>query len=71
VVVPVPVPRNYRTLDSRRLFTYGEDRWHTPAPEGEFTYVEFTIDEIAHNTSVGQPGGILNGRPDSSRLALT
>jgi hypothetical protein len=24
----------------------GDDRWHAPAPEGEFAYVEIELDEI-------------------------
>jgi hypothetical protein len=41
--------RNYRTVDSRRYFTDGEGRWHAPGPEGEFTYIEFSVDEIHYN----------------------
>lgn len=43
--------RDYRTVDSRRLFTNGEGRWHAPDPEGEFTYIEFSIDGIDYNVS--------------------
>ena len=41
--------RDYRTADSRRHFTNGMARWHAPAPEGEFTYIEFGVDEILYN----------------------
>jgi len=41
------------------------------APEGEFTYVEFNIDEITYNASAVQHSGIPSSRPDSSALALT
>jgi hypothetical protein len=41
----------YRTVDSRRHFRNGEGRWHAPAPEGEFTYIEFSVDEIYYNVS--------------------
>lgn len=42
---------NYRSFDSRRLCTSGEGRWHAPAPEGQFTYIEFHVDDITYNTS--------------------
>jgi hypothetical protein len=32
----------------RRLASYGEGRWHAPAPEGDFSYVEFTVDDISY-----------------------
>lgn len=40
---------HYRTIDSRRVCTRGEARWHAPDPEGEFAYIEFNLDEIAYN----------------------
>jgi hypothetical protein len=43
--------QDYRTVNSRRLFTNGEGRWHAPEPEGEFTYIEFSVDEILYNVS--------------------
>lgn len=43
-----PVDR-YRSLDGRRVMTYGEARWHAPEPEGEFSYLEFELDDIAYN----------------------
>jgi hypothetical protein len=36
--------RDYRTVDSRRHFTNGEGRWRAAEPEGEFTYIEFSVD---------------------------
>ncbi|GAA1751015.1 hypothetical protein GCM10009767_07530 [Kocuria aegyptia] len=39
----------YRDVDGRRIATGGEGRWHAPAPEGEFTYLEFLIDDITYN----------------------
>lgn len=39
----------YRNVDSRRLGTNGEGRWHAPEPEGEFAYLEFHLDEITYN----------------------
>ena len=29
--------------------SYGDDRWHAPAPEGEFADVEIEIDEITYD----------------------
>jgi hypothetical protein len=40
-----PISR-YRAVGSRRIGAYGECRWHAPDPEGEFTYLEFNVDEI-------------------------
>ena len=42
--------REYRTMDSRRVGTHGEGRWHAPKPEGEFAYLEFNLDQITYNT---------------------
>ena len=39
--------RGHRTVNGRQIVTDGEGRWH--APEGEFSYLEFHIDEIAYN----------------------
>jgi Family of unknown function (DUF6544) len=43
-----PVDR-YRSFDDRRVMTFGKARWHAPPPEGEFTYLEFELDDIAYN----------------------
>ncbi len=40
----------YRAFGSRRIAAHGEGRWHAPDPEGEFTYLEFNLDEILCNT---------------------
>jgi hypothetical protein len=67
--------RDYRMINSRRVFTHGEARWHAPGPEGEFVYIEFTVDEIAYNTitmpvrstrdaGIGRLMGGMSGRPD-------
>jgi hypothetical protein len=42
-------PAAYRTIDSRRLCTYGEAYWHAPEPDGEFAYLEVSVDEIVYN----------------------
>lgn len=45
--------REYHTMDSRRVGTQGEGRWHSPEPEGGFTYLEFNLDAITYN--IGNP----------------
>lgn len=39
----------YRRFGDRWLMSYGEGRWHAPAPEGEFAYVEIELDEITYD----------------------
>ena len=41
----------YRTIRSRRVATFGEGRWHAPAPDGEYTYLEFNLDDIVYNVA--------------------
>jgi hypothetical protein len=43
--------RAYRRLGTRRLATHGEGRWHAPEPEGDFSYVELTVDKIVYNAA--------------------
>jgi len=44
----------YRKLSSWRLGTNGEGHWH--APEGEFAYLEYRLDDITYNAAdLGQP----------------
>ena len=43
-----PVGR-YRAVGGRRVATFGEPRWHSPPPEGEFAYLEFHVDDIDYN----------------------
>ena len=31
------------------MLASGEGRWHAPPPEGQFTYVEFHLDDINYN----------------------
>ena len=38
--------RSYGTFAGRRVIASGEGRWHAPAPEGEFTYLEFHLDDL-------------------------
>ncbi len=39
----------YRAVGGRRVATFGEGRWHSPPPEGEFAYLEFHVDDIDYN----------------------
>jgi hypothetical protein len=44
----------YRKLGTERLGTIGEGHWH--APDGEFAYLEYNLDDITYNaTDLGQP----------------
>jgi hypothetical protein len=45
----------YREIEGRRLATYGEARWHAPAPEGTFTYLELDLDRIEYDPRPGGP----------------
>jgi len=54
--------RAYKQLGERRVVTEGEARWHAPAPEGEFTYLEFHLDDVTYNlTSQRKPTAITVG----------
>jgi hypothetical protein len=48
----------YRDLGERRVGTTGEARWHAPAPEGEFAYLELVVDDIDYDGSVGTAEGV-------------
>jgi hypothetical protein len=39
----------YQDLRGRRVAVVGEGRWHAPAPEGEFSYIEFHVDDLWYN----------------------
>ncbi len=39
----------YRTFGGWRVAAKGEARWHAPAPEGEFAYLEFELADITYN----------------------
>jgi hypothetical protein len=39
----------YRTISDRCIATYGEGRWQAPEPEGEFSYLEYNLDDILYN----------------------
>jgi uncharacterized membrane protein YphA (DoxX/SURF4 family) len=48
---------DYRTVDSRRVSSHGEARWHARAPEGEFCYLEVTLDDLRYNLHATPPAG--------------
>jgi hypothetical protein len=41
--------RDYRTFGARRIATYGEGRWHTTDPQGQYAYLEYHLDAITCN----------------------
>jgi hypothetical protein len=43
--------RAYRSFGATRIATIGEGRWHAPDPEGEYTYIDFHIDDIVYNAT--------------------
>lgn len=43
--------RGHRTISGLQVLTDGEARWHAPAPEEEFSYLEIHIDDIVYNLS--------------------
>lgn len=44
---------DYGPFGLRRLARRGSGRWHAPAPEGEFDYLEFHADEVTYNVDPG------------------
>lgn len=50
--------RDYRTFDTRRVVTCGEGRWHASGTEGEFTYLEFNLDDLHYTLGTGRGTGI-------------
>lgn len=40
---------SYRTFGRSRVAAKGEARWHAPAPDGEFAYLEFELADIRYN----------------------
>ena len=47
----------YQSIGSRRVATKGEARWHAAGPDGEFTYLDFHLDDIAYNATSGTTEG--------------
>ncbi|MEO7125150.1 MAG: DUF6544 family protein [Nakamurella sp.] len=56
----------YQQAGPRHLGTVGEGHWH--APDGEFAYLEYRLDEITYNKAVVVPqlAGIASGNPSPS-----
>jgi hypothetical protein len=52
-----PITR-YAALHGNRLAVAGTAMWAAPAPEGHFTYIEFTVDDLAYNVTAPEiPSG--------------
>ena len=49
--------RDYRTFGARRVATYGEGRWHTTDPQGQYTYLEYNLDAITYTPARRRPRG--------------
>jgi hypothetical protein len=41
----------YRDLAGRHVAVDGEAHWHTPGPDGEFSYLDFHVDRIAYDVA--------------------
>jgi hypothetical protein len=57
---------DYRTFGSRRVSAEGEARWHAPDAEGEFAYLELSLDEITYNVT----RGLLGRRSELSTVSV-
>ncbi len=62
--------RGHRTFDDRRVCDYGEGRWHAPAPEGEFVYLEFHLDDVWFDLRTAEPIDT-HSDVDGTRVAAT
>jgi hypothetical protein len=53
----------YRDFRGRSVGATGQARWHAPAPEGGFTYLEIVVDDIdyeaAHSLSAPHEQGVV------------
>jgi hypothetical protein len=52
--------RGYRSFGATRIAAFGEARWHAPDPDGEFTYIEFHVDDIVYNATCDRTGGTVD-----------
>jgi hypothetical protein len=51
-VLPWNTPiSEYGNLHGRRVAVRGEAMWDAPGPEGHFSYIEFSVDDLADNVS--------------------
>jgi hypothetical protein len=53
--------RGYRSFGATRIAANGDGRWHAPEPDGEFTYIEFTVDDIVYNARPDRSSGPRQG----------
>jgi len=53
----------YRDFGRGRIASVGEARWKAPWPEGEFTYLEFHLDQIVYNAGIHLKSGWATRRP--------
>lgn len=54
-------------IENRAMMSYHilqPGRWHAPSPEGEFTYLEFHLDEITYNLGSTLPEGRLRAEAE-------
>jgi hypothetical protein len=47
----------WREVGPRRVAVCGQARWHCPEPEGEFSYLEFRVADIAYNLAPAAAAG--------------
>ncbi|MFZ0159269.1 MAG: DUF6544 family protein [Kineosporiaceae bacterium] len=41
----------YQDFDARHVAVDGQAHWHTPVPDGEFSYLDFHVDQIDYNVA--------------------
>lgn len=44
---------SYRDVGPRRIAVIGEAHWHLPAPDAEFSYLDFRVDDLRYNVEPG------------------
>ena len=42
----------YRTIGDRWIGTHGEGHWHPAEMQGEYSYLEFSVDDMAYNAGI-------------------
>jgi Family of unknown function (DUF6544) len=57
----------YANLNGHRVAVHGTAWWDAAAPEGHFSYIEFTVDDLAYNvTAPAIPAGSATGQPEAA-----
>jgi hypothetical protein len=51
--------RGYRSFGATHIAAVGEGRWHPPGPDGDFTYIDFHVDDIVYNAGRTTPVRVL------------